>query len=157
MSFILTNWKHKTVPFCCSWRSCIWTPYSFVNNVCAVLFFFYLSQDKAAAWSQIWKANRAMFLLFLNLASLPWLPFLNHVGARLFRAMGSDIFLQPLPTKSRAVTAAGISSRTSAVAVQCWFRHREESGTLLFPVSNLANGYKHRFWVSLPCWNYFND
>lgn len=24
--FILPNWKHKTVPFCCSWR----TPYSFV-------------------------------------------------------------------------------------------------------------------------------
>lgn len=52
---------------------------------------------------------------------------LAHIRARLFKAIGFDNFLQPLPTQSHVKTAAGISPWTSAAAAQRWFRHREES------------------------------
>lgn len=50
-----------------------------------------------------------------------------HIRARLFGAIGFDIFLQPLPAQPRVKTAAGTGPRTSAAAARRWFRHREAS------------------------------
>lgn len=74
--------------------------------------------------------RRSHYRYCFSIPSLPlWTLFSAsvHLRARLFRAIGFDIFLQPLPTQPRVKTAAGISPRTSAVAAQRWFRHREES------------------------------
>lgn len=80
------------------------------------VFFFLKTKLQSLAIS-----GRAMrlLLLFLKLPLPLWLLSLNHIRARLFRAIGFDIFLQPLPTQSHVKTAAGIRPWTSAVAAQC--------------------------------------